>query len=176
MPSPVGEGGSQRLTDEAFFPRSRFCCKVTHYSSSTAKRSPFSSRRRQRVRRRKVGAREGVRVVGGADPYRAKSESRYEDERSVGKKAHSSSTALRSPFSDRRRQGRAEVGMLTGNGVKAKKTAQKTQKTKKRRKKHKKRKSGAKTQKTENGRKKGLSTDSPFLRIVVGIKRVPRNT
>ena len=49
MPSPVGEGGSRRLTDEAFFPRSRFCCKVTHYSSSTAPRSPFSHRRRQRA-------------------------------------------------------------------------------------------------------------------------------
>ena len=30
-----------------FFPRSGFCCKVTHYSSSTAERSPFSNRRRQ---------------------------------------------------------------------------------------------------------------------------------
>ena len=46
MPSPAGEGGSRRLTDEAFFPRSRFCCKVTHYSSSTATRSPFSGRKR----------------------------------------------------------------------------------------------------------------------------------
>ena len=41
MPSPVGEGGSRRLTDEAFFLRSRFYCKVTHYSSSsTAERFP----------------------------------------------------------------------------------------------------------------------------------------
>ena len=47
MPSPVGEGGSQRLTDEAFFPSVEVLQKATRYSSSTAKRSPFSSRRRQ---------------------------------------------------------------------------------------------------------------------------------
>ena len=65
---------------------------------------------------RRVGER-ALRVVGGADPYGAKSESRYEDERSVEEGAHSSSTAMRSPFSRRRRQGRrAEVGMLTEVG------------------------------------------------------------
>ena len=51
-----------------FFPRSRFCCKVTHYSSSTAPRSPFSDRRRQGVRRRKVGTREDVAGRPCADP------------------------------------------------------------------------------------------------------------
>ena len=36
---------------------------------------------RAMVRGRKASEREGVRVVEDADPYRAKSESRYEDER-----------------------------------------------------------------------------------------------
>ena len=55
------------------------------------------------------------RVVGGADPYRAKSESRYEDERSVGKKEHSSSTATRSPLS---RYGSGTLGLFHSPGVK----------------------------------------------------------
>ena len=61
-----------------FLPRSRFYCKVTHYSSSTATRSPFSNRRRQ-GRKAEVdmltGGKVGkwaLRVVGGADPYRGK--------------------------------------------------------------------------------------------------------
>ena len=48
----------------------------------------------------RVGTRAGRR---GADPYRGR-KSRYEDERSAGNRAHSSSTAERSPFSRRRRQ------------------------------------------------------------------------
>ena len=73
------------LTDEAFVLRVRFCCKVPHYSSSIATRSPFSDRRRQ-------GCGAEVDMPDG---------------RSAGKKAHSSSTAPRSPFSSRRRQERA---------------------------------------------------------------------
>ncbi len=103
MPSPVGEGGSRRLTDEAFFPRSRFCCKITHSSSSTASRSPFSNRRRQ-GRRAKVGGRESVRVVGAPTPT-GENKCCIFDEKSAGERAHSSSTAERSPFSGRRRHG-----------------------------------------------------------------------
>ena len=57
MPSPMGEGGSRRLTDEAFFPPVEVLQKAMRYSSSTATRSPFSGRRRRRVRRREVGGR-----------------------------------------------------------------------------------------------------------------------
>ena len=88
MPSPVGEGGSRRLTDEAFFPLSRFCCKVTRYSSSTAPRSPFSSRRRQ-GRGCDDGRLVGRRACGssGRRPLQGESESRYEDGRLVEKQA-----------------------------------------------------------------------------------------
>ena len=74
MPSPVGEGGSRRLTDEAFFPLSRFCCKVTRYSSSTATRSPFSHRRRQRCDDERSAEEGALRVVGAPTPTMGASE------------------------------------------------------------------------------------------------------
>ena len=39
------------------------------HSSSTAKRSPFSSRRRQRCDDERSAGEGALRVVGGADPY-----------------------------------------------------------------------------------------------------------
>ena len=88
MPSPVGEGGSQRMTDEAFFLSVEVLQKATRYSSSTAPRSPFSDRRRQR--------RAKVDIIDG---------------RSAGRKAFGSSGAP-TPTG-----GRAEVGIANGRSA-----------------------------------------------------------
>ena len=53
------------------------------------------------------GWKKDVRVVGGADPYGWGAKVDAVDGRSAGEKAHSSSTAPRSPFSGRRRQEQA---------------------------------------------------------------------
>ena len=74
---------------------------------------PYRGREEKSIRRREVGGREGVRVVGAPTPTGWKARGGIADGRLVGKRAHSSSTATRSPFSSRRRQRKAGVGALT---------------------------------------------------------------
>ncbi len=121
-------------TDEAFCPSVEVLQKAMRCSSSTASRSPFSSRRRQR--RAKVdiidgrsAGRKAFGSSGAPTPTGGRAEVGIANGRSVGERAgvqlcllrwekakgalteggrerdaHSSSTAPRSPFSGRRRQ------------------------------------------------------------------------
>ena len=102
MPSPVGEGGSQRLTDEAFFPQVRFCrrqcvtphpplrgppvsLRLGHTRALSLPRSEIQSPRaaslpagegkggeRKSIRRREVGWRGGVAGRRGRRPLQGK--------------------------------------------------------------------------------------------------------